>query len=345
MKRRPITNAVIPIAVSLIGAVSIMAAEKDTTTTLNIQGTRFTLNGKPTFLYGISYYGALAASEDFIRRDLDDMQRFAFNWIRVWANWRAFGADAAAVDGDGQIILAGMNKLKWLIAECDRRGMIVDVSLSRGNGISGAPRLQTLDAHRRAVESIATALRPFRNWYLDLSNERNIDDKRFSSFEDLKVLREAVRKIDPERLVTASHAGDISREELRQYVQVVPVDFISPHRPRDANSPAQTEMKTPEYLGWMKGLNRSLPVHYQEPFRRGFGKWEPMAADFVTDARNARKSGAAGWCFHNGDQRHRTDGIPRRSFDLREKRLFDQLDSEELKAIAALRDTFADGTR
>jgi hypothetical protein len=90
----------------------------------------------------------------------------------------------------------------------------------------------------------------------------------------------------------------------------------------------------------MKEWDRSVPVHYQEPFRRGFGKWEPIASEFMTDARNARKSGAAGWCFHNGDQRNRTDGIPRRSFDLREKRLFDQLDEEERKAIESLKEVF-----
>ena len=81
-------------------------------------------------------------------------------------------------------------------------------------------------------------------------------------------------------------------------------------------------------------------VHYQEPFRRGFGKWEPTATDFVADARNARTSGAAGWCFHNGDQRNRADGIPRRSFDLREW-LFDQLDEEERKAIDGLKEISA----
>jgi hypothetical protein len=30
---------------------------------LGIQGIQFTLNGKPTFLIGMSYYGALGASE------------------------------------------------------------------------------------------------------------------------------------------------------------------------------------------------------------------------------------------------------------------------------------------
>jgi hypothetical protein len=26
-------------------------------------------------------------------------------------------------------------------------------------------------------------------------------------------------------------------------------------------------------------------VHYQEPFRQGYGSWEPKAADFLTDLR------------------------------------------------------------
>jgi hypothetical protein len=323
-------------------AASNKVVESQTTITLGIQTTQFTLNGTPAFLYGISYYGALGAPDGIIRDDLADLKRCGFNWIRVWANWRAFGADAAAVDGDGRVIAAGMDKLKRLVAECDRRRMVVDVTLSRGNGISGPPRLQSLEAHRRAMESIVTALKPFRNWYLDLSNERNIRDKRFTSFDDLKALREAVRKIDSERLVTASHAGDITRDELQQYLQTARVDFIAPHRPREADSPGQTETKTPGYFAWMKDMNRLVPVHYQEPFRRGFGKWEPVATDFITDARSARKSGAAGWCFHNGDQRSRTDGVPRRSFDLREKRLFDQLDEEELRAIKDLKDIFVE---
>ena len=320
-----------------LSAVSATAADKGPTTRLGIQGTQFMLNGETRFLYGLSYYGALGAPPGMIHQDLDDMRRYGFNWIRVWANWRAFGAEAAAVDEEGRIIAPGMDTLKWLVGECDRRGMIVDVSLSRGNGISGAPRLQSLEAHRRAVEAIVTALMPWQNWYLDLSNERNIQDKRFTSVDDLRILRQRVRQLDPARFVTASHAGDLSRDELKSYLQTVAVDFISPHRPREASSPAQTKDKSPEYLAWMKESGRVVPVHYQEPFRRGFGKWEPLAADFILDAQNAKQSGAAGWCLHNGDQRDRSDGIPRRSFDLRDRRLFEQLDSEERKAMEALK--------
>lgn len=313
------------------------AAEPITgSTTLGIQGSQFTLRGKPTLLLGISYYGALGASDEFIRRDLDDMQRYGFNWIRVWANWASFSNNVAAVTETGEPRVPFLSKLKSLIAECDRRGMVVDVTLTRGNGVTGPARLQTLAAHKRAVETLITALPPFPNWYLDLSNERNVRDKRFTSFEDLKILRDLVRRLDPDRLVTASDGGDIANEALREYL-TVPVDFISPHRPRDADSIAMTAAKTREYLAWMKEFGRVVPVHYQEPFRRGYGKWQPNAEDFLADLRAAKAGGAAGWCFHNGGERDASGNQPRRSFDLSEKRLFEQLDSEEQRFLGLLK--------
>ena len=54
-------------------------------------------------------------------------------------------------------------------------------------------------------------------------------------------------------------------------------------------------------------------------------------------AQRSVAGGAAGWCFHNGSGRTTADNRPRRSFDLREKRLVDQLDSEELKVLAESR--------
>ena len=180
------------------------------------------------------------------------------------------------------------------------------------------------------METLVTSLKPFRNWYLDLANERNIRDARYVSIEELRRLRDAAKELDPGRLITASHAGgDLTREDVEKYVTGAKLDFITPHRPRDRGSAGATEARTREALGWMRELGREVPVHYQEPFRRGYGGWQPVAADFATDLRGARAGGAAGWCWHNGDARGRPDGEPRRSFDLRARRLFDQLDDEE----------------
>jgi hypothetical protein len=320
---------------SLLARADADSARRPSGTVLGIEGTRFTLNGKPAFLYGLSYYGALAAPDEAIRRDLDEAQRQGFNWIRVWATWSASGVNPSAVDENGNPVREALEKLRQLLSNCDQRGMGVDVTLSRG--VSGPSRLQSLAAHQRAVETLVASLRPQRNWYLDLSNERNIRDSRFTSFEDLRVLRRRVRELDSKRLVTASHGGDLDRDELSAYLRIAGVDFISPHRPRNAESAGQTEAQSRQYLAWMNELGRPVPLHYQEPFRRGYADWNPVAADFVRDLLGARSGGAAGWCFHNGDQRGQPDRRPRRSFDLGEHRLFDQLDGEEKRALEELR--------
>jgi len=130
-------------------------------TVLGVREGLFTLKGEPVFLLGVSYYGALGAADGVIGKDLDEMQRRGFSWIRVWATWAAYGNDVSAVEAaSGGPREPFLSKLKRLVQECDRRGMVVDVTLSRGNGFSGPPRLQGLEPHLAAVRSIAGAFRP-----------------------------------------------------------------------------------------------------------------------------------------------------------------------------------------
>jgi hypothetical protein len=297
-------------------------------TVLGIKGSHFTLNDQATFLLGFSYYGALGAPEDFIRKDLTDFRSAGFNWLRVWATWGGYDTNVSAVTTAGLPREPHVARLKWLVAECDRMGIVVDVTLNRGKELPEFP------AHLAAVNTLVTTLRPFRNWYLDLGNERDVRDARYVSPAELKELREKVRALDPERLVTASFGGhDLNLADIRGALEVVGANFLCPHRPRHRESPNETEGETRKTLRFMKELGRIAPVHYQEPFRRGYTTWEPTATDFVSDLRGALKGGAAGWCFHNGGQRTARDQQPRRSFDLRMKRLVDQLDDEELKVM------------
>jgi hypothetical protein len=87
----------------------------------------------------------------------------------------------------------------------------------------------------------------------------------------------------------------------------------------------------------MHELQRVVPVHFQEPFRRGYQGYAPDASDYETDLKGAVEAGAGGWCFHNGATRGQPDQQPRRSFDLSEKRLFDQLDDVERDVMRRLR--------
>jgi len=304
-------------------------------TKLGIEKNLFTINKKPTFLYGISYYGGLGASESSIQKDLADIQKKGFNWIRIWANWPGASSDISAIDDEGSPVSDYMRKLEWIVRECDKAGLVVDITLAHSNNKNGRS-LNTMKAHERAVGSIVTALKSYQNWYLDLANERDVGDSRFVSFQDLKQMRETAKAIYPQLLVTASAGNDINSEDMNSYLNVVNVDFITPHRPRIAESASQTEAQTSTYLAWMKSLGKIVPIHYQEPFRRGYSNWQPEVKDYVTDVLGAKKAGAAGWCFHNGDQRSAPNHKPGRSFDLLEKRLFDQLDPEELRAIDTL---------
>jgi len=307
-------------------------------TVLAVEGTHFLVNGKPCFLLGISYYGGLGAPEESIREDLDDARRYGFNWLRVWATWAAFGNDVSAVGTDGRPREPYLGKLKWLAAECDRRGMVVDITLTRGRKSPSGPTggwVADLASHERAVETLVTALESQRNWYLDLANEHDVRDGRFVPASEVKALRELVRRLDPTRLVTCSFGGhDLDEKELREQFVNIGLDFVTPHRPRTTESPRRTEAQTRTALPVLRRLGRPTPVHYQEPFRRGYGDWQPAAEDFLTDLRGAITGGAAGWCFHNGSQNGAPADRPRRSFDLRDKRLFEQLDKEELKFIA-----------
>ena len=327
------------IALFLFCVVSLQPPRAQGATVLGIEGTRFTLDGKPTFLLGFSYYAGLGASEEFIRSDLDDFQKHGFNWLRVWATWSSFDSDVSAVDVQGQAREPYLGKLKWLVAECDRQGLIVDVTLTRGKGAGSVP---DFDAHQRAVGVLVEALRAHRNWYLDLANECDVRDARYVGAQELKQLRDHVRGLDPQRLVTASFGGhDLTADDVRESLHAIGLDFLCPHRPRATDSPGQTQARTRECLDLMKQIGRTVPVHHQEPFRRGYQQWEPAVTDFLTDLRGAAAGGAAGWCFHNGTQRDAPDQQPRRSFDLRSRRLFDQLDSEERKVVAQVAEVVA----
>lgn len=313
----------------LLLAILALVALPASAVRLGISGSRFTLDGKPTFLLGISYYGALGAPEDFVRQDLADMQHYGLNWLRVWATWDGWEHDISAVNRDGTGRQPYLRKLQWLVGECDRRGLVVDVTLTR-NLLAGQA------AHRQAVATLIAALRGHRNWYLDLANERDVRDARYVGKEDLRELRADARRLMPGLLVTAS--SNVSREGLAEFLDTG-VAFLAIHRGRSPESPGQTAAATREVLGWLREIGRTAPIHYQEPFRRGYTRgWEPTAADFLRDLAGAREGGAAGWCFHNGSQQGAPDEQPRRSFDLREKRLFEQLDGEEMKLLEAIRD-------
>ena len=59
------------------------------------------------------------------------MKKYGINWVRVWVTWSSGGQDVSAVDAEGSPREPYWTKLKWLVAECDRAGVVVDLTISR----------------------------------------------------------------------------------------------------------------------------------------------------------------------------------------------------------------------
>jgi len=311
---------------------SHMKATRPQGVTLGIQGDQFTINGTPAFLLGISYYGGLGATTRTLSRDMAKMGRYGFNWMRVWATWESSGDNVSAVDVEGRCRQPYMDRLVELVRQANERGIVVDVTLTRG------PLLPTFEAHKDAVRLLAETLNPFRNVYFDPANENSVRGRRYVSVEELAALCQEIRSVDPGRLITTSGLGPSGPEEVRRWLDATRVDFVSPHLSRKPDSPRATAATVREFRAVLRDVGHAVPVHLQEPFRRGYQprRWDPSTADFALDLEQARAGGAAGWCFHNGDQKDADDGRPRRSFDLRTQSLFEQLDAEERQFLRRL---------
>jgi hypothetical protein len=92
MRCSPIVFTVLLLTVAQISSrpLSVYGTEPrdaGTQTVLDIEEDRFTINGEPVFLLGISYYAGLGASQETVQRDLDTLHRRGFNWLRVFASW------------------------------------------------------------------------------------------------------------------------------------------------------------------------------------------------------------------------------------------------------------------
>ena len=313
---------------------------------ISADGRFFTLNGRPTFLQGMSYYGAESIADPAaVTADLDDLAAEGFNWIRVWAFWSGPGSDpkedVSVLTPDGQVREPYMSRLKTLLTECNRRGIVVDVTIPfDGKGEWVGPRNPA--EHLAVVRKLAAELKPWRNAYIDVGNERDVRDARYVSLEEVGRLIDAIKVIDSQRLCTASSAPD-SAGRMRDFLRIGKMDFIAPHLSRDEDSAGMTVGEVDRLVGWMDEIGRRVPIHLQEPFRRGYNGYNPSTDDFLRDCSGAKIAEAAGWCLHNGSDRRFEGERPWRSFNMNAAggRLYKQLDEVELAATARLTDCLA----
>lgn len=318
-------------AVAIAFALLVFAASSGAQT-LGIEGTRFTVDGRPKFLLFVSYFDGLrrAAARNGngdVDTDFAYLKRAGFDGIRLMANWQYSCGGGPA---DDQKLLAGdgsINEPMWpvfvrFLERAAAHGLFVDVTFTRetyGSAIA-------VTGYREGLASVARRLIAaggHRHVLFDIQNEYPIHGLTPG---DVRGILEAVRAVDPARIVTASGGGgDIVNDPA--------MSVVAYHDSRDDEwaEPAAARRQ----LEAVRARTGSKPIYLQEPmpFRKfhpscGHGEW-PRAGFARRAVRAARDAGAAAWTFHT-----------RQSFDLRNRTLVEILEGDsqqkaELEAISA----------
>lgn len=176
---------------------------------ITADGAGFTLDGTPTFLKGISYFGYGSGPDGpGLKLDLDAMQKCGINWLRLWVTWNEW----SMLTREGAIVPAQATRLTAVLAELQRRGLAADLTLNRESNSGKAMKcgaqmcggLADQASHLRGVRALANLTLPFRSVYFDLANEHDVQDSRFVNHSEIRALRDVVKFVDPMRLVTAS---------------------------------------------------------------------------------------------------------------------------------------------
>lgn len=301
---------------------------------LTVSAAGFQVDGRQTFLLGVSLFDALgqAPPQD---QDLDALRDWGVKVVRVWAHW-----SEPIYRADGTLSAQGRSRLLQLASRLQARRLALELVLLRPGQLSGqgAAVFSSDTARLRAVASITSALRDYRNVLFDLYNEHDHPGGPISHAY-ARTLRDAVKATDPARMVTISSTahhlisvdGQVRgnearhlREEVGREPDAVAVDIVAPHFPRTQDWAASTGARIGAVRAALDRLGRVLPIYLNEERRA-----EPPAAvtveAYLRACAEARQAGAAGWVFHTSA-----------GFALRERPFLGALGPDERAALGRL---------
>jgi hypothetical protein len=317
-------RAIVSSLLALVAAVVLSdAGSAQASLALGTRGDRITVDGEPRFLVLVSYFDALDAA----RLD-DDLAWIASraDGIRIFADWwdydrsrrcRTRFSDRTLLEArpDGAIGVRPdrLARLKQVLDRARSAGLVVDLTFSYET-VRGASNLRAnaqgdvcgsstdlknrvrLSAYARALGEVATALAgaAYRHVFFDLQNEWNGGWTRLTAVE-LTALADAVRRYDPDRLLSAS-AYDPRPDRLVEAARAAKLQIVAYHDwPRSRGWPDRV---APAVRGLKRALSAAaadLPVIAGEPPPDTYGEG-PTAYRRALDA--ARDAGAAAWTFH-----------------------------------------------
>jgi len=288
--------------------IAAMAADAERPA-LTISDDRFVVNGEPRFLVFVAYFDALRASAETLEGDFNFLRAVGVDGIRIfpnwwnWANMRQFPEDTV-VDGNGELRPDRLSKLVEVIETAGKHALVVDVSLAYetvgglstlreedlGKSQGALPVIHVdMQKYEKAVASLARHLQSYRHIFIDIQNEFN---GRITHLEQEEVarLRDAIKKADPDRLVTASLANEIGPEAVARVSNELGLDVVGWHESRN---PWRYDAMD-ELTRRAKAVTRK-PIYLGEPAYMGD---EYSVENFITAVSKAKQGGAAAWTFH-----------------------------------------------
>jgi Cellulase (glycosyl hydrolase family 5) len=302
---------------------------------VSVSGATLQLDGHPAFLFGVSLFDALGSTPPR-DQDLDALRTWGVNTMRVWAHWHE-----PIYQADGTLTAQGRSRVLQLVQRLQSRGLVLELVLLRPGQLPGQPfALFASEAARlRSVSEITSALRDHRNVLFDLYNEHDHPDGPISHAA-ARALRDAVKAIDPARVVTISSTeyhlmtadGRVGenearnlREEAGQDAGCVAVDVVAAHFPRTGDWAAATGSRVSALRAALDRIGRGFPIYLNEERRANPGS--AIAADAYQRAHAAaQQASAAGWVFHTAA-----------GFELKKRPFIDALTPAERAGLTRLR--------
>jgi len=257
---------------------------------LGIQGDRFTVDGAPKFLTFVTYFGGMGAPN--VIADLHLMKTLGFDGFRIWP---LLDTGPQILNGDGSLRAGEMTHFLSILDQAKQERLIVDVTFTHEH-IAGLTPANT----RVGLANVASAMRSYENVLIDIQNERNVQDRRFLSEPDIVSIYQAIKAVDPARIVGCSEArGDAAGPAIgASFVARLGLDVTMFHETRSSDwytFPVQ------RYVISALRTN-GKPAYMQEPMTTRdtffFYPSHDRAEYFLQAIANAKLAGAAGWTFH-----------------------------------------------
>lgn len=219
-----------------------------------VAGATFQLDGKHFPWTGISFFNAIynpsfnKSSEERLQW-MQKFQEYGINVLRVWGQWDAGRgyvdscSECSLYRPDGSLRGQHVARLKEIVADADRSGMVIELTLFAQESRNAKAKLGG-DAADRAVAALTKEMLSHRNITFQIWNESS--ERVLDHFNTIKA-------IDPKRLVsnspsvsdnpgiTSSFGEDKNNRAL---------DYLTPHTVRQAGVDKHWEV-APLEIGYL----------------------------------------------------------------------------------------------